>query len=110
MANLLIHGYFNSQPHEEADVEPLCFTTWRIRHFNSQPHEEADTAMTGIHSGSTYFNSQPHEEADKFEVLSMKTFKRPLLSTKINPTVPGPSTAGSTIQSPIPGTSLAHLI
>ena len=54
-------------------MEPLCFTTWRIRHFNSQPHEEADTAMTGIHSGSTYFNSQPHEEADCVRELTLDT-------------------------------------
>ena len=34
-------GYFNSQPHEEADIDFLN-TRGRSVHFNSQPHEEAD--------------------------------------------------------------------
>ena len=33
--------YFNSQPHEEADVFSFVFSN-ESRYFNSQPHEEAD--------------------------------------------------------------------
>ena len=63
MANLLIHGYFNSQPHEEADF--LVHTTSRCTpHFNSQPHEEADVFQQLYEHFLPNFNSQPHEEAD----------------------------------------------
>ena len=34
-------SYFNSQPHEEADLEPDAEREWS-EYFNSQPHEEAD--------------------------------------------------------------------
>ena len=44
-------GYFNSQPHEEAD-----WRTWlsrRIRsYFNSQPHEEADRRQDCLFAAS----------------------------------------------------------
>ena len=33
-------------------------------YFNSQPHEEADMESLGNRYGKFYFNSQPHEEAD----------------------------------------------
>ena len=36
------HHYFNSQPHEEADVQ-LSAILLVVRYFNSQPHEEADS-------------------------------------------------------------------
>ena len=56
--------YFNSQPHEEADVfySQLEVMIW---HFNSQPHEEADLTQLLSRSGQVHFNSQPHEEADR---------------------------------------------
>ena len=37
-------SYFNSQPHEEADIR-IMFPTEPMYHFNSQPHEEADVAI-----------------------------------------------------------------
>ena len=81
-----VQCYFNSQPHEEADI----YNRKRLsenRYFNSQPHEEADdfsfcsfvssvvisthslmkrlTFTANTSSGeNVYFNSQPHEEAD----------------------------------------------
>ena len=57
--------YFNSQPHEEADVPglPSC---QMFGYFNSQPHEEADISRRICHTERIYFNSQPHEEADRF--------------------------------------------
>ena len=84
MANLLIHGYFNSQPHEEADflyiqhhAAPRISThslTKRLTfqqlyehflpNFNSQPHEEADVIDKAAAADCLHFNSQPHEEAD----------------------------------------------
>ena len=33
-------------------------------YFNSQPHEEADLPQEVLCSQTNYFNSQPHEEAD----------------------------------------------
>ena len=59
-----LQNYFNSQPHEEADnVYSVC--SWHCPdHFNSQPHEEADF-IPGISKHIiSNFNSQPHEEAD----------------------------------------------
>ena len=38
--------YFNSQPHEEADLMGLEWCLLK-RYFNSQPHEEADYYGTG---------------------------------------------------------------
>ena len=76
---------FNSQPHEEADVESSVFSSvfnisthsltrrlthfpWShsntCRYFNSQPHEEADESVRWFEHVIGYFNSQPHEEAD----------------------------------------------
>ena len=78
--------YFNSQPHEEADISRAdwrklqnhfisqsygddrdlhSFPSWHCPdHFNSQPHEEADF-IPGISKHIiSNFNSQPHEEAD----------------------------------------------
>ena len=37
----LLLPYFNSQPHEEADIVALFLDFFRSD-FNSQPHEEAD--------------------------------------------------------------------
>ena len=34
------------------------------RYFNSQPHEEADIINSGGMESWSHFNSQPHEEAD----------------------------------------------
>ena len=81
--------YFNSQPHEEADYNPVLFLTF-LANFNSQPHEEADgfsvvdgdmkiisthsltKRLTAVTTAALqnwrYFNSQPHEEADKQEL------------------------------------------
>ena len=80
-------SYFNSQPHEEADVaKALGYSNPRIsthsltrrltisehqkisdiEHFNSQPHEEADPTMDTPPQIERNFNSQPHEEADNF--------------------------------------------
>ena len=36
-----------------------------ILYFNSQPHEEADVTLNVTSALSSYFNSQPHEEADR---------------------------------------------
>ena len=33
-------------------------------YFNSQPHEEADISAGTVFLRPVYFNSQPHEEAD----------------------------------------------
>ena len=78
--------YFNSQPHEEADVRKLLQQVY-VFYFNSQPHEEADEIaqsqkgwwkLISTHSLTKrltsmlrhwmicirHFNSQPHEEAD----------------------------------------------
>ena len=54
---------FNSQPHEEADLEPKI-PEQKGEYFNSQPHEEADRAIQAHLLISFHFNSQPHEEAD----------------------------------------------
>ena len=55
--------YFNSQPHEEADI--LAGTVFlRPVYFNSQPHEEADFLVIHTTPACSHFNSQPHEEAD----------------------------------------------
>ena len=55
--------YFNSQPHEEADIS--MFSYYQIfSYFNSQPHEEADITQEVESYILIYFNSQPHEEAD----------------------------------------------
>ena len=35
-----------------------------FRYFNSQPHEEADLYHAQLLCMAQYFNSQPHEEAD----------------------------------------------
>ena len=57
--------YFNSQPHEEADVlDDFPFLVFF--YFNSQPHEEADHRLLERGHCNAYFNSQPHEEADLF--------------------------------------------
>ena len=55
--------HFNSQPHEEADVETEI-TDYSGGYFNSQPHEEADRWKSYQFGSLLYFNSQPHEEAD----------------------------------------------
>ena len=57
-------GYFNSQPHKEAD------TLWyhrigKRRYFNSQPHKEADSRDEKVIHVQKHFNSQPHKEADE---------------------------------------------
>ena len=57
--------YFNSQPHEEADLLKQVRLIY-FRYFNSQPHEEADMILPGIRNNPNHFNSQPHEEADTF--------------------------------------------
>ena len=78
-------SYFNSQPHEEADIIQTVYSlicsisthslTKRLtsrtqsslsalRNFNSQPHEEADYIRFHRTKFLQYFNSQPHEEAD----------------------------------------------
>ena len=41
MEHQLLGRYFNSQPHEEADVDNMKWGN-HVRNFNSQPHEEAD--------------------------------------------------------------------
>ena len=56
--------HFNSQPHEEADVETEI-TDYSGGYFNSQPHEEADRWKSYQFGSLLYFNSQPHEEADR---------------------------------------------
>ena len=56
-------GYFNSQPHEEAD-RWKSYQFGSLLYFNSQPHEEADIAIIIAALLDLYFNSQPHEEAD----------------------------------------------
>ena len=58
--------YFNSQPHEEADLSPHSIEI-PCRYFNSQPHEEADDSTIMRCTPFCYFNSQPHEEADGSE-------------------------------------------
>ena len=55
--------YFNSQPHEEADIRTAEEPTDSL-YFNSQPHEEADYRNPQSSHLLEYFNSQPHEEAD----------------------------------------------
>ena len=56
--------YFNSQPHEEADLGVLVVAI-PLAHFNSQPHEEADDrGLCILLPAYRHFNSQPHEEAD----------------------------------------------
>ena len=82
---LVSPGYFNSQPHKEAD-EKLRILAHAHLYFNSQPHKEADRlerkevfiryisthsltrrlTLSKIHFRVTcdYFNSQPHKEAD----------------------------------------------
>ena len=55
--------YFNSQPHEEADI--ISHRKKEMaNYFNSQPHEEADCLVLNLLRHNLYFNSQPHEEAD----------------------------------------------
>ena len=59
-----VHLHFNSQPHEEADInQSRNIQTGRLN-FNSQPHEEADTHPGFTLLPDVHFNSQPHEEAD----------------------------------------------
>ena len=65
----MIIGYFNSQPHEEADGR-IMKSSWLHIHFNSQPHEEADRMEERIILLQLHFNSQPHEEADGESWLS----------------------------------------
>ena len=87
---LVSPGYFNSQPHKEAD-EKLRILAHAHLYFNSQPHKEADRLerkevfiryisthsltrrLTDLRmSGQTIsknFNSQPHKEADLPERL-----------------------------------------
>ena len=81
----LFMTYFNSQPHEEADMavtvnfktasisthsltKRLTMRTDQIMvdliYFNSQPHEEADKIWSNKYQTNWNFNSQPHEEAD----------------------------------------------
>ena len=43
----MIIGYFNSQPHEEADGR-IMKSSWLHIHFNSQPHEEADESFIWV--------------------------------------------------------------
>ena len=62
--------YFNSQPHEEADLLS-CFPALLSNYFNSQPHEEADDAKCKHIFSCFYFNSQPHEEADLNDMNSL---------------------------------------
>ena len=38
---MFFHTHFNSQPHEEADLQNQNRIFYQT-HFNSQPHEEAD--------------------------------------------------------------------
>ena len=82
---LSVSAYFNSQPHEEADMlvtlrlivisistHSLTKRLTQLRqkmkklmlHFNSQPHEEADLTHGRKIFHKSNFNSQPHEEAD----------------------------------------------
>ena len=63
MQGLSIRKYFNSQPHEEADITP-AMNSCQLSHFNSQPHEEADMMEQLNGKMFLHFNSQPHEEAD----------------------------------------------
>ena len=42
-----VHGYFNSQPHKEADVVSNQFVC-EADNFNSQPHKEADPIIRSI--------------------------------------------------------------
>ena len=63
--------YFNSQPHEEADLSPHSIEI-PCRYFNSQPHEEADDSTIMRCTPFCYFNSQPHEEADGHWLVSQE--------------------------------------
>ena len=70
-------GYFNSQPHEEADMASERNGGYK-EYFNSQPHEEADAPLAAVGTAAIYFNSQPHEEADerrKLRKMVAKTFQ-----------------------------------
>ena len=81
----MLSTYFNSQPHEEADLDQYALAngygisthslTKRLTpdmerqvdcqgYFNSQPHEEADALQAQLANCCCDFNSQPHEEAD----------------------------------------------
>ena len=78
-------GYFNSQPHKEADkvcqrIFPATdisthsltrrltsfphIAEWVYLYFNSQPHKEADLRFISAFPVKNNFNSQPHKEAD----------------------------------------------
>ena len=80
-------GYFNSQPHKEADAEYEQLADYLIisihsltrrltlsrkvgaeneEDFNSQPHKEADEDSHTSRPAFGHFNSQPHKEADRF--------------------------------------------
>ena len=92
LSSVFRSGYFNSQPHEEADGSPVrADCNWNISthsltkrlterryiwltsymYFNSQPHEEADNRTAEDVQASVYFNSQPHEEADNYTTVSL---------------------------------------
>ena len=60
---ILMEQHFNSQPHKEADLNPVSIPLF-MAYFNSQPHKEADQAIPSVRQMFQHFNSQPHKEAD----------------------------------------------
>ena len=70
--------YFNSQPHEEADLGVLVVAI-PLAHFNSQPHEEADgltyRSLTGLSDIST------HSLTKRLTEIKKLTFSEVYIST-----------------------------
>ena len=67
-------GYFNSQPHEEADPVQSC----RNIIFSISTHsltKRLTAAHTSVNCCPSYFNSQPHEEADSTEWNGLTMWK-----------------------------------
>ena len=57
------HGFFNSHPHKEDDIQRRQNTRSKI-FFNSHPHKEDDKAKRLNKLNRQFFNSHPHKEDD----------------------------------------------
>ena len=65
LSSVFRSGYFNSQPHEEADGSPVrAYCNWNIstHSLTKRLTERRYIWLTSY----MYFNSQPHEEADPY--------------------------------------------
>ena len=58
--------YFNSQPHEEADVALKSEAVKMPPYFNSQPHEEADYSPT---AANVWWNISTHSLTKRLTYL-----------------------------------------